>query len=61
MNSKLTIAEANLLLNEISAEDLDEILMMEYEEMLDAIFAEHEMEMYAAQSYNYDARVYGEM
>ena len=39
------------------AEDIDD----EYEAMMDALFAEHEAMMYAANSYDLDAIAYGEM
>ena len=39
------------------AEDADE----EYEVLMDALYAEHEAMMYAANSYDLDAIAYGEM
>jgi hypothetical protein len=39
------------------AEDVDE----EYEVLMDALYAEHEAMMYAANSYDLDAIAYGEM
>jgi hypothetical protein len=55
----MTLAEANILLNELAAHQYDEVIAAEYEEMLDILFAEHEAMMYAAQSYDNDAIAYG--
>ena len=51
----------NKLAKEIAEATLAEDTEAEYEAALDALFAEHEAMMYAANSYDLDAIAYGEM
>jgi hypothetical protein len=51
----------NELAREIAEATLAEEIDDEYEAMMDALFAEHEAMMYAANSYDLDAIAYGEM
>jgi len=53
------------LINELAREIADVTLTddadIEYEAMLDEMFAEHQAMMYAAQSWDLDAEAYGQM
>ena len=51
----------NKLAKEIAEVTLAEDAEAEYEAALDALFAEHEAMMYAANSYDLDAEAYGKM
>ncbi len=51
----------NELAREIAEATLAEEIDDEYEAMMDALYAEHEAMMYAANSYDLDAIAYGEM
>ena len=51
----------NELAMEIAEATLTDYIDDEYEAMMDALFAEHEAMMYAANSYDLDAIAYGEM
>ena len=51
----------NELAREIAEATLAEDADAEYEAMFDALYAEHEVMMYAAHSYDLDAIAYGEM
>ena len=61
MNSpSLTEDEINDLARQLAEVTLSEDIEAEYEAMMDAAWAEHEMQMYAANSYDNDAIAYGE-
>ena len=51
----------NELAREIAEATLTDYVDDECEELFDALFAEHEAMMYAANSYDLDAIAYGEM
>ena len=51
----------NEIAREIAEATLTDYVDDEYEAMMDALFAEHEAMMYAANSYDLDAIAYGEM
>lgn len=53
--------EINLLLTEASKEAKENLLDAMYLEMLDTLHQKHEMEMYAAYSYDMDAAAYATM
>ena len=56
----MTEEEINFLAKLLAEVTLTENIDAEFEEMMDAAWAEHEMQMYAANSYDNDAIAYGE-
>ena len=56
----LTEDEINDLARQLAEVTLTEDIDAEYEAMMDAAWAEHEMQTYAANSYDNDAIAYGE-
>ncbi len=56
----LTEDEINELAKELAEITLTENTEAEFEAYMDAAWAEHEMQMYAANSYDNDAIAYGE-
>ncbi len=61
MDTKMNEDEINELAKMIAEVTLTEEIDAEYEDMLDAMFAEHQAMQYAANSYDLDAQAYGEM
>lgn len=59
-NPGLTEDEINQLARELAEITLTEYTDAEFEAYMDAAWAEHEMQMYAANSYDNDAIAYGE-
>jgi hypothetical protein len=59
-NPGLTEDEINQLAKELAEITLTEDIEAEFEAYMDAAWAEHEMQMYAANSYDNDAIAYGE-
>jgi hypothetical protein len=57
----LEIDEINELASMLAAIGIEEEIDEEYETMMDALYAEHEARMHAANSYDEDAIAYGEM
>jgi hypothetical protein len=55
------ITEINELANMLASIGIEEEIDEEYEAMMDALYAEHEARMHAANSYDEDAISYGEM
>ena len=53
--------EINLLAKEIAEITLTDAIEFEYEDMLDAMYAEHLQMEYAAHSFDLDAQAYGGM
>jgi hypothetical protein len=53
--------EINELASMLAAIGIEEEIDEEYEAMMDALYAEHEARMHAANSYDEDAIAYGEM
>lgn len=53
--------DINLLANELSDAIREAAIDFEYETMLDMLFAEHQAMEYAAQSYDLDSQVYGDL
>ena len=53
--------EINALAADLAAMSIEEEIDEEYEAMMDALYAEHEARMHAANSYDEDAIAYGEM
>ena len=51
--------QINFELAEIAEREREEAIDLQYEEMVDALCAEHDMMMYAAHSYDNDAIYYG--
>ena len=56
----MTENEINELARELAEITLTEDIEAEFEAYMDAAWAEHEMQMYAANSYDNDAIAYGE-
>ena len=56
----MTEDEINFLAKLLAEVTLTENIDAEFEEMMDAVCAEHELQMYAANSYDNDAIAYGE-
>ena len=56
----MTEDEINSLAKLLAEVTLTESIDAEFEAMMDAAWAEHEMQMYAANSYDNDAIAYGE-
>jgi len=56
----MTEDEINELARELAEITLTEDIEAEFEAYMDAAWAEHEMQMYAANSYDNDAIAYGE-
>ena len=56
----MTEDEINELARELAEITLTEYTDAEFEEYMDAALAEHEMQMYASNSYDNDAIAYGE-
>ena len=56
----MTEEEINFLAKLLAEVTLTENIDAEFEEMMDAICAEHELQTYAANSYDNDAIAYGE-
>jgi hypothetical protein len=56
----LTEDEINELAKELAEITLTEDIEAEFEAYMDAAWAEHELQMYAANSYDNDAIAYGE-
>ena len=61
MDTKMNEDEINELAKMIAEVTLTEEIDAEYEDMLDAMYAEHLQMEYAAHSYDLDAQAYGEM
>ena len=53
--------EINLLAKELAEITLTDAIEFEYEDMLDAMYAEHLQMQYAAHSFDLDAQAYGGM
>jgi hypothetical protein len=53
--------EINALAADLAAMSIEDEIDDEYEALMDALYAEHESRMHAANSYDDDAIAYGEM
>lgn len=57
---EIFVDKINQILDGIAADEIFAETEQQYEQFLDVLFAEYDMQMYAANSYDLDAEFYGE-